>query len=139
MGINFLSIKMEPVKDQLRTPCADCGCAVGTEHELGCDIERCPECGGQLVSCGHFRITDEDGDTYYNHIQLHTRGREKWSGIMYEAERLQCEAQGWYCYWLPNPNGPELWHGGQWVPCDATHPNAMHDINRACLERKKWI
>ena len=32
--------------------CHDCGCAEGEYHEWGCDMERCPFCGGQLISCG---------------------------------------------------------------------------------------
>lgn len=31
--------------------CGDCGCAEGELHDLGCDMERCPKCGGQLISC----------------------------------------------------------------------------------------
>lgn len=31
--------------------CGDCGCKVNELHEVGCDLERCPVCGGQLVSC----------------------------------------------------------------------------------------
>ena len=31
--------------------CGDCGCHVGQQHKKYCDIERCPACGGQLISC----------------------------------------------------------------------------------------
>ena len=36
-------------EDQER--CGDCGAKVGYYHHDGCDIERCPKCNGQLLSC----------------------------------------------------------------------------------------
>lgn len=39
--------------------CGDCGVERGGWHHPGCDIQRCPACGGQLLSCG-CRF-DEDG------------------------------------------------------------------------------
>ena len=32
--------------------CSDCGCEEGQLHEIFCTKERCPFCGGQLISCG---------------------------------------------------------------------------------------
>lgn len=31
--------------------CHDCKAPHGEYHHLGCDVERCPRCGGQLISC----------------------------------------------------------------------------------------
>lgn len=32
--------------------CHDCNAADGHMHHPGCDMERCPICGRQLISCG---------------------------------------------------------------------------------------
>ncbi len=41
------------------TRCGDCGVERGGLHHLGCDLQPCPRCRGQLLSCG-CRF-DEDG------------------------------------------------------------------------------
>jgi len=32
--------------------CHDCNVQVGGLHHPGCDVEECPVCHGQLISCG---------------------------------------------------------------------------------------
>lgn len=38
--------------------CHDCNIVnkEGNFHHLGCDVERCPICGNQLISCGCFEF-----------------------------------------------------------------------------------
>jgi hypothetical protein len=37
--------------------CHDCGVFPGGVHHFGCDVERCPRCHRQLITCG---CPDED-------------------------------------------------------------------------------
>lgn len=34
-----------------RGPCHDCAAIKGEFHGPGCDVERCPACGGQIFGC----------------------------------------------------------------------------------------
>lgn len=41
-----------------RGPCGDCGVQKGQFHAIGCDIEQCPRCGGQVIMCGCVDLDD---------------------------------------------------------------------------------
>jgi hypothetical protein len=40
------------------TPCHDCNVGLDQYHHPGCDMERCPLCGGQVISCGCLNSTN---------------------------------------------------------------------------------
>lgn len=45
--------------DDLKFPkCDDCGVPRGRLHLLGCDLEPCPRCGGQAITCECFYDDD---------------------------------------------------------------------------------
>lgn len=53
--------------DEKTFRCHDCGCKLGEFHHTGCDMEVCPCCGGQFISCD-CDISDE--------VTVYPRGRK---------------------------------------------------------------
>jgi len=41
-----------PYKGEEGNRCHDCNIAPDGYHHPGCDMERCPRCSGQLITCG---------------------------------------------------------------------------------------
>ena len=83
-------------------PCPDCGVAPGDHHLDGCDVERCPLCGHQFLSCS-CRSND---------------GGQPWSGVWPGVE--DCQRLGFYAILVP---------GLGWVPCDKNEPGATENLN----------
>jgi hypothetical protein len=86
--------------------CPDCGVPPGNHHKVGCDIEQCPYCGGQLISydCESMPPLDD---------------RMSWAGVWPGVAK--CREFGWYAKLVP---------GKGWLPCQADEPGAVADLNR---------
>ena len=48
------------VTDTENHRCHDCGVKIGCYHHPGCDMEKCPQCKEQLISCDCLMGQDED-------------------------------------------------------------------------------
>lgn len=116
------------------TTCQDCGAAIGEQHRRGCDVERCPACGGQAISCdcaygGHpemddpnspdptdeqYKAWDAEFEAKWGHRRMPWTG--EWPG---DAE---CREYGWYARMIPGKTG--------WHTCSPADPGAQLDLNR---------
>jgi hypothetical protein len=72
-----------------RVRCHDCRTSEGELHEFGCVNEKCPFCGGQLISCDCLekhvdvsRCEDDGGDFYLPEIA------RKWEAILKKKGRI---------------------------------------------------
>jgi len=79
--------------------CPDCKTKIGEYHKIGCDIEICPKCKRQMLSCNCFVKVNQSAETIeyeVNHKELRQYQREKWTGIVYEKEIKYCEDNDLY-------------------------------------------
>lgn len=89
--------------------CPDCGATPGEMHAQGCDVERCPNCGGQAITCGCLGL----------------RPLLAWTGIWPGV--AECQEFGWYARLVPGSKHV-------WVRCAATDDGASPDLNRLYAE-----
>ena len=52
--VDFKQVHYKRSKAHFKEPsgrCGDCSIKHGGIHHFGCDVERCPKCGYQLITC----------------------------------------------------------------------------------------
>jgi hypothetical protein len=100
--------------------CHDCGAKPGEKHKPGCDVERCPACGGQALMClstspsGH-KIVASCCDEIIEEDEL-----IPWSGEF--PGKMECREFGWYSKFSSTL--------GCWVSCDKDEPGSTESLNR---------
>jgi hypothetical protein len=90
--------------------CPGCGVQPRDYHKASCDIEQCPYCGRQLLSCDCGRIPPLDDRMPWDGL---------WPGV------TECREFGWYAKLVP---------GKGWLPCRADELGAAEDLNRLHME-----
>lgn len=116
--LNELTTPVKEVQDSrlkiflTKKNCHDCGAKPGEQHVPGCDTERCPNCGGQIISCG---CPSEE---------VEKLKPLPWTGIWPGTE--ECVEFSWFSRMTP----------GGWMPCTLDALEAGPDLNRLYRDAK---
>jgi hypothetical protein len=105
---------------ELLKECHDCDAQPGQHHKLGCAVERCPRCGGQLLTCLECGCAaSNDNEPWPPPLD----DRDIWTGEWPGSQ--ECREFGWFARAVSD-------HG--WQPCQADAQGAIPDLNRLHAE-----
>lgn len=111
--------------------CHDCKAEPGELHQDGCDVEQCPACGGQMITCGCPVSTRWGSPGRRPPDQERLPWTGEWPGA------ADCREYGFWCRW--EDGKAEFPHllGKGWTPCSATDPGAREHLGRL-HEECRW-
>jgi hypothetical protein len=107
--------------DEELSDCPGCGVPPGGMHVAECEVEPCPACGWQRLSCGCGREIRHDE-------------RMPWTGLLPGA--AECREYGLWSKLAPDKG---------WVPCSSGEAGAYEDVNRLVAEsqwdreKRRWV
>lgn len=117
--------------------CPDCDAKPGEKHRHGCDVERCPCCGFQLLTCSscvfelnNFEPEDDEDptDEMYEHWdEVWDAKRLPWNGIW--PGESECIEYDWWARFIP---------GEGWIPCKKEDDGARPNLNRLYYGECSW-
>ena len=132
--------------EETQKTCGDCGARPGELHQQGCDVERCPRCGGQAITCDciyeisgitmmyathpcTYTYTNGPTDDMYEKWDREWGPRRmpwtgEWPGV------AECREFGWYSRWNASLR--------RWESCEPDDPEAREDMNRLYGGEARW-
>lgn len=122
--------------------CHDCGCREGEIHKWGCDMERCPDCGGQLITCdcAYARLGIDCSPGTWAYVHGLTEDQEiEWLAILEEKGRVPFIVYPTLC-----ARCGEVWPAMFSVPDEEweryVEPSQRHKmLCRECYREIKWL
>jgi hypothetical protein len=123
--------------------CPGCRVATGETHKPGCDVERCPFCGRQMLQdkCCYRHFGIEPRDMERTHPDMHQHGLPDDMAAIWE-DHLRPHLLPWDGTWpgvkeCRDYNIWSKWTAKGWQDCSADDPDANEDLN-LLAELSQW-